>query len=104
MLLMLGFFLCLCADEMRTMMGTDSIRLGTHRVFAMFQHKRLNRRFLFVMLEGVLHTLFPDNGFRTLFRKQHSRSQRVKAALARQEKAGGASTQGNNLRKRASRR
>ncbi|KAK7111008.1 hypothetical protein V1264_014794 [Littorina saxatilis] len=88
-------------DEMRTMMGTDSIRLGTYRVFNMFQHKRLNKRFLFVFLEGVLETLFPENKFRSLFRKQHSRSQRVKDAISRQEKAG---PPVNNLRKRPTRR
>nr|KAG5714324.1 hypothetical protein BaRGS_018541 [Batillaria attramentaria] len=75
-------------DEMRTMMGTDSIRMGTFMVFNMFQHKTLNKRFAYVFLEGVLDTLFPDNKFRNLFRKQHSRSERVKAAMSRQEAAG----------------
>ncbi|KAL8566062.1 hypothetical protein ACOMHN_012847 [Nucella lapillus] len=89
-------------DEMRTMMGTDSIRFGTFNVFNMFQHKQLNKRFIFVFLEGVLESLFPDNKFDQLFRKQHSRSQRVKEAVSKREKSGPPQT--NNLRKRLGRR
>ncbi|XP_076461622.1 sorting nexin-13-like [Babylonia areolata] len=91
-------------DEMRTMMGTASIQQGTFNVFNMFQHKRLNRRFLFVFLEGVLETLFPENNFDQLFRKQHSRSQRVKDAIDRREKSGLGLSSNNNLRKRLGRR
>ena len=91
---------------MRTMMGTDSIRQGTFTVFSMFQHKRLNKRFLFVFLEGVLQTLFPDNKFDQLFRKQHSRSQRIQDSLKRRsdKTAQAQNTNSNNLRKRSAKR
>ena len=98
---MLSVLMMPLTDEMRTMMGTDSIRQGTFNVFNMFQHKQLNKRFLFVFLEGVLETLFPENKFDHLFRKQHSRSQRVKDAISKREKAGPTI---NNLRKRPVRR
>ncbi|XP_025093376.1 sorting nexin-13-like isoform X1 [Pomacea canaliculata] len=75
-------------DEMRTVMGTDAIRMGCFLVFNMFQHKTLNKRFLYVFLEGVLETLFPDNKFDELFHKEHSRSERVKLALSRQDPTG----------------
>lgn len=69
-------------------MGTDAIRMGCFLVFNMFQHKTLNKRFLYVFLEGVLETLFPDNKFDELFHKEHSRSERVKLALSRQDPTG----------------
>jgi sorting nexin-13 len=95
----------LSPDEMRTMLGTDSIRHGTFNVFNMFQHKRLNKRFIYVFLEGVLETLFPNNKFGQLFRKQHSRSRRVKDAVAKREKAAASAAQtANNLRKRPGKR
>ncbi|XP_074658883.1 sorting nexin-13-like [Tubulanus polymorphus] len=66
------------SDEIKTLMGTDTTRLGVHRVFNMFQHECLNRRLVYVFLEGFLETLFPDNKFRDVFRKIHSQSGRVK--------------------------
>ncbi len=68
----------LFSDELRHLMGGDTIRIGAGRVFDMFQHKNLNRRFVFVFLEGVLETLFPTNKLPELLRKLHSKSQRVK--------------------------
>ena len=44
----------------------------------MFQHPVLNRRMAYVILEGLLETVFPDNEFQEVFRKMHSRSPRVK--------------------------
>ena len=58
-------------------MGTETIKLGVVRVFDMFQHKSLNKRFAYVFLEGVIVTLFPQNKFQDLFCKLHSRSERV---------------------------
>ncbi|KAL5007185.1 hypothetical protein ScPMuIL_015991 [Solemya velum] len=65
-------------DEMRTLMGTDTVKLGTFQVFEMFQLKNLNKRFVYVFLEGVIETLFPHNKFLVLFRKLHSSSLRLK--------------------------
>ncbi|XP_041367207.1 sorting nexin-13-like isoform X2 [Gigantopelta aegis] len=66
------------SDEMRHLMGTDTIQTGVDRVFKMSQHKHLNKRLIYVCLEGVLETLFPTNKFHALFRKLHSKSKRVK--------------------------
>lgn len=84
-------------DEVRTLMGTDAVRMGVARVFQMFQHKTLNKRILYVVLEGVLVTLFPDNKFQAIFRKLHSRSKRAEKVLEAQ-KAG--TSQDSQLRKR----
>ncbi len=60
------------------MIGLETTRQGVMRVFNMFQHARLNRRLAYVVLEGMLETLFPDNKFPEVFRKMHSRSPRVR--------------------------
>ncbi|KAH9524850.1 sorting nexin 13 [Bulinus truncatus] len=88
-------------DEVRTLMGTDAVRMGVARVFQMFQHKTLNKRILYVVLEGVLVTLFPDNKFQAIFRKLHSRSKRAEKVLEAQKTA---SNQDSQLRKRQTKR
>lgn len=69
------------------MMGAEAVRKGVARVFNMFQYKTLNKRILYVVLEGVLITLFPDNKFQDLFRKLHSRSTRVER-VNKQQRSG----------------
>lgn len=64
-------------------MGTETIRVGTSRMFDMFQHQTLNKRFVYVFLEGVIITLFPQNKFAELFQRLHSRSERVAIHLAK---------------------
>ncbi|XP_052248874.1 sorting nexin-13-like [Dreissena polymorpha] len=66
-------------DELRHFLGSDTVRIGTSRVFDMFQYRSLNRRLVYVILEGVIETLFPENRFKELFRKMHSQSARLKA-------------------------
>ncbi|XP_059170227.1 sorting nexin-13-like isoform X2 [Physella acuta] len=88
-------------DEVRTLMGTDAVRKGVARVFQMFQHKTLNKRILYVVLEGVLVTLFPENKFQAIFRKLHSRSERAEKA---EEKQKAAAAQEAQLRKRTVKR
>lgn len=43
----------------------------------MFQHQQLNRRLVYVLLEGFLETMFPQCKFPELFIKLHSRSPRT---------------------------
>ncbi|BFY98550.1 hypothetical protein BsWGS_01590 [Bradybaena similaris] len=74
-------------DEVRTLMGTDAVRKGVARIFQMFQHKTLNKRLWYVVLEGVLVTLFPDNKFQDLFVKLHSKSQRAEKIQEQQRAA-----------------
>ncbi|XP_051526921.1 sorting nexin-13 isoform X2 [Myxocyprinus asiaticus] len=64
-------------DELKHIIGADTTRKGILRVFDMFQHQPLNRRLVYVFLEGILETLFPQYKFPKLFVKLHSRSPRV---------------------------
>ncbi|XP_051729593.1 sorting nexin-13 isoform X3 [Ctenopharyngodon idella] len=64
-------------DELKHIIGADTTRKGILRVFDMFQHQSLNRRLVYVFLEGFLETLFPQYKFPELFVKLHSRSPRV---------------------------
>ncbi|XP_067281219.1 sorting nexin-13 isoform X3 [Pseudorasbora parva] len=64
-------------DELKHIIGADTTRKGILRVFEMFQHQSLNRRLVYVFLEGFLETLFPQYKFPDLFVKLHSRSPRV---------------------------
>lgn len=47
-------------------------------VFELFQRPILNRRLLYVMLEGVLCTLFPEKPMVEIFEKLHSKSKRIR--------------------------
>ncbi|WAR09863.1 SNX13-like protein [Mya arenaria] len=68
-------------DELRHFLGSDTVRIGTSRVFDMFQYRSLNRRLVYVVLEGVIETLFPQNRFNEMFRKMHSQSSRLKVRM-----------------------
>ena len=70
---------CCFLDELRHLIGTETTRAGLMRVFTMFQHKRLNKRLLFVMIEAVLQTLFPQNQLDQAFRQIHIKTQRGRA-------------------------
>ncbi|XP_061179851.1 sorting nexin-13-like isoform X2 [Saccostrea echinata] len=72
------------SDDFRHLMGTETIRVGTSRMFDMFQHQTLNKRFVYVFLEGVIITLFPQNKFSELFQRLHSRSERVTKHLVKE--------------------
>lgn len=65
-------------DELRHILGTDTVKIGAGRIFDMFQYRSLNRRLVYVCLEGVIETLFPQNKFKEVFRKLHSQSSRLK--------------------------
>lgn len=65
------------SEELRHLIGTETTRQGVMLVFNMFQHPRLNRRLVYVILEGLLETIFPENKFHDTFRKLHSQSPRV---------------------------
>ena len=70
--------LFLFAEELRHLIGLETTRQGVMLVFNMFQHQKLNRRLVYVILEGLLETIFPDNKFQEAFHKIHSQSPRVK--------------------------
>uniref|UniRef100_A0A8C9RN71 Sorting nexin 13 n=1 Tax=Scleropages formosus TaxID=113540 RepID=A0A8C9RN71_SCLFO len=64
-------------DELKHIIGADTTRKGILRVFDMFQHQQLNRRLVYVFLEGFLETMFPQYKFPELFVKLYSRSERM---------------------------
>lgn len=64
-------------DELKHIIGAETTRKGILRVFEMFQHQQLNRRLVYVFLEGLLETMFPQCKFPELFVKLHSCSQRT---------------------------
>jgi sorting nexin-13 len=65
-------------DELKHIIGSETTRRGLLCVFELFQHPVLNRRLLYVLLEGILETLFPQHNLSQIFRKLHSRSARVR--------------------------
>ncbi|XP_054270445.1 sorting nexin-13 [Macrosteles quadrilineatus] len=73
------------SDELKHILGSETSRRGLLSVFQLFQHRVLNRRLLYVLLEGVLTTLFShDHPLEAIFTRLHSRSPRVvKNNLAR---------------------
>ena len=84
-MIVINLYLCFCylADDIRRLVGTETTRQGVIRVFNMFQHRTLNKRLVYVILEGILETLFPDHKFPEVFRTIHSRSPRVKKEAER---------------------
>jgi len=65
------------AEELRHLIGSETTRQGVMLVFNMFQHQRLNRRLAYIILEGVLETIFTDRCFPDTFHKIHARSPRL---------------------------
>ncbi|KAM3821928.1 sorting nexin-13 isoform 4-T4 [Vipera latastei] len=64
-------------DELKHILGAETTRKGILRVFEMFQHTQLNKRMVYVFLEGFLETLFSEYGFHDLFKRLHSRSKQM---------------------------
>ena len=60
-------------DDLKRFLGMDVVREGVTRVFDVFQHVNLNKRLLYVMAEAFLETTFPDNKFKEIFTKIHSK-------------------------------
>ncbi|XP_076756780.1 sorting nexin-13 [Xylocopa sonorina] len=65
------------SDELKHIIGSETTRRGLLRVFELFQRPVLNRRLLYVLLEGIVETLFPQNNLVDIFRKLYSVSPRV---------------------------
>ncbi|KAF8767764.1 Sorting nexin-13 like protein [Argiope bruennichi] len=66
--------LCSIPDELKHVIGSETTRKGILCVFEMFQRPELNRRFSYVILEGILEILFPRNNLQTIIRRLHCRS------------------------------
>ncbi|XP_023314813.1 sorting nexin-13-like isoform X2 [Trichogramma pretiosum] len=66
------------SDELKHIIGSETTRRGLLRVFELFQRPVLNRRLLYVLLEGIVQNLFPTTDLESIFRKLYSVSPRVK--------------------------
>ncbi|XP_043686176.1 sorting nexin-13-like isoform X1 [Vespula pensylvanica] len=66
------------SDDLKHIIGSETTRHGLLRVFELFQQPVLNRRLLYVLLEGILETLFPKNNIGDIFKKVYSTSSRLK--------------------------
>ncbi|XP_012252806.2 sorting nexin-13-like isoform X1 [Athalia rosae] len=66
------------SDELKHIIGSETTRRGLLRVFQLFQEPVLNRRLLYVLLEGIIENLFPQNDLVSVIRKLYSSSSRVK--------------------------
>lgn len=64
------------SDELKHIIGSETTRKGLLTVFDMFQRPILNRRLVYVLLEGVLANLFPEKNMVEIFQKLHSKSKR----------------------------
>ena len=65
------------SDELKHIIGSETTRRGLLRVFELFQRPVLNRRLMYVLLEGIIETLFPQNNLIEMFRKLYAVSPRV---------------------------
>ncbi|XP_022080022.1 sorting nexin-13-like isoform X2 [Acanthaster planci] len=65
-------------DELKNFIGTDTSRRGMLRLMQMLQNRILNKRLLYVVLEGLLTVIFRANKFTQIFRKLHGQSPRVR--------------------------
>ncbi|KAK6618548.1 hypothetical protein RUM43_012939 [Polyplax serrata] len=61
------------SDELKHIIGSDTTRRGLLRVFHLFQHPVLNRRVLYVLIEGILEIFFPQHNLTDIFHKMHSK-------------------------------
>lgn len=57
---------------MKHLIGSETTRQGVLRVFELFQNPCLNKRLLYVVLEGLIDTLFPQSNTADFFIKMHS--------------------------------
>ncbi|KAF7987405.1 hypothetical protein HCN44_003167 [Aphidius gifuensis] len=65
------------SDELKHIIGSETTRRGLLLVFELFQMPVLNRRLLYVLFEGIIENLFPDNNLIIIIRKLYSKSPRV---------------------------
>lgn len=61
-------------EELKRFLGSEVTMEGVCRVFDTFQYCSLNKRLLYVLWEGILELLFPDNKFNDIFLKIHAKT------------------------------
>ncbi|PAV87162.1 hypothetical protein WR25_02378 [Diploscapter pachys] len=65
-------------DELRIVLGAETTYQGISTISDALQNPHLNRRLLYVLLERLLKTIFPQNRFDKIFAQLHSKSPRSK--------------------------
>ncbi|CAH3124187.1 unnamed protein product [Pocillopora meandrina] len=60
-------------EELKRFLGLEVTMEGVCCVFDTFQYCSLNKRLLYVLCEGILELLFPDNKFNSIFHKIHAK-------------------------------
>lgn len=60
-------------EELKRFLGSEVAMEGVCCVFDTFQYCSLNKRLLYVLWEGILELLFPDNKFNSIFHKIHAK-------------------------------
>lgn len=60
-------------EELKRFLGSEVTMAGVCRVFDTFQYCSLNKRLLYVLWEGILELLFPNNKFNDIFLKIHAK-------------------------------
>ncbi|KAJ7371331.1 sorting nexin 13 [Desmophyllum pertusum] len=60
-------------EELKRFLGSEVTMAGVCCVFDTFQYCSLNKRILYVLWEGILELLFPDNKFNNIFHKIHAK-------------------------------
>lgn len=61
-------------EELKRFLGSEVTMAGVCRVFDTFQYCSLNKRLLYVLWEGILELMFPNNKFNDIFHKIHAKS------------------------------
>lgn len=67
------------SDELKHIIGSETTRRGLLTIFELFQRPILNRRLLYVLLEGILRNLFPDKDMVKIFLQLYAKSKRIQA-------------------------
>lgn len=73
-------------DELKNFIGTETTRRGMIRTFDMLQMRQLNKRLMFVFLEGIIKLLFPESNFEKNFQTLLSQSSRIRAKREKDER------------------
>ena len=64
---MLGTFLTFRVRKVLLFQGNETTRLGVNRFWQLIQNEELNRRFIWILIELLLKSMFPKNTISRVF-------------------------------------
>ena len=64
---MLGTFLTVRVQKLLLFQGNETTRLGVNRFWQLIQNEELNRRFIWILIELLLKSMFPKNTISKVF-------------------------------------